>query len=188
MTFPAYHSPLRGPDGNFWLRAAARQYREVTGKSILITLEEMESLAEEHATTSVAQNVAKLLSYLVRHSPRPATDVPVVGGQDYTIIDARDPAELMFYVNHLREAGLITPTGPFGATEHDRQTYRLTYKGWDHVLGTSASSAERGRVFVAMWFHEDMDSAYRNGIEPALSSAGYEPVCMNEVFHNDSGR
>ena len=185
MNFLAYLTPLGGPAGNFWLRAAARQYREVTGQPILITLEEMESLAEEHASTSVAQNVTKLLNYLVRHSPRPATDVQVVAGQDYTIIDARDPAELMFYVNYLCEAGLITRTGSIGAALHDKQTYQLTYKGWNHVLGTSATSAEHGRVFVAMWFHAEMESAYKDGIEPALRSAGYEPVCMNAVFHND---
>jgi hypothetical protein len=91
----------------------------------------------------------------------------------------------MFYVNYLIEAGLVASTSPFGAAQHDKRTYRLTYKGWDHVLGTSASFAEQGRVFVAMWLHESMEAAYKDGIAPALWGTGFEPVCMNAVFHND---
>jgi hypothetical protein len=183
MSFQAYHSPLRGPDGDLWLRAAARQYWETYGKPILITLEEMQRLADQHASTSVAQNVTGLLNYLVRHSPRPGTDVPINVDNDYTVVDARDRTELVFYLDHLCKVGLITLTGR-GATLHD-QTYQLTYGGWDHVLGTSAGFAEYGRVFVAMSFDESMDLAYRDGIEPALSGAGYVPVCMKSVLHND---
>lgn len=93
------------------------------------------------------------------------------------------------FIRATREAGLITVAGSaVGAAMNDsagKQFYRLTYKGWDYVLGTSASSAEHGRVFVAMWFDESMASAYTEGIEPALLDSGFEPVCMNAVFHND---
>ena len=113
--------------------------------------------------------------------------VPITISKDYTIIDAYDTAELTFYLSHLRESGLITlREGPRRVGEPlDRELYQLTYKGWDHVLGTSATSAEYGRVFVAMWFDDSMESAYTEGIAPALRTAGYEPVCMNAVFHND---
>ena len=102
-------------------------------------------------------------------------------------MDAHDPTELMFYLGHLSETGLIMQeTGPRSYTDPEGELrYRLTFRGWDHVLGTSASSAEHGRVFVAMWFHETMTSAYNEGIRPALSDIGYKPVCMNEAFHND---
>ncbi len=183
MSFEAEHSPLRGADGDFWLRAAARQYWESYRTPIFITLEDMQRLADDHASTSVAQNVTKLLDYFVRYSPRPSTDVPINVDNDHTIIDARDGAELDWYLSHLSGAGLIHLTGQ-RPTLRDH-TYQLTYKGWDHVLGSSAGSAELGRVFVAMWFDESMASAYKDGIEPALSGAGYEPVCMNTVFHND---
>jgi hypothetical protein len=147
----------------------------MTGEPLLITLEDMDRLADEHSSTG----------YFVRRSTRPSTDVAISFENDSTIIDAMEPSELSFYVNHLCEADLIASTGAFGATQHDRQTYRLTFKGWDHMLGTSATSAEHGRVFVAMWFDDSMDPAYKDGIEPALWGTGYEPVCMNAVFHND---
>jgi hypothetical protein len=185
MTLQAYHSPLRRQEGDYWLRAAAQQHWEIAGEPLLILLDEMEHLADEHSTTSVPQNVAKLLNYIVRRSPRPSTEVPIRFETDYTVVDALESGELAFYVNHLCDAGLITATGAFGAEQHDRQTYRLTVKGWAHVLGAASGSAEHGRVFVAMWFHESMTSAYQDGIMPALVEAGYEPICMNAVFHND---
>ena len=185
MTFQAYHSSLRRKEGDFWLRAAARQHWEIAGGPLLIALDEMDKLADEHSATSVAQNVAKLLNYVVRRSPRPSTDVPIRFETDYTVVDALAPEELAFYLGHLCDAGLITETGAFGAAQHDRRTYRMTVKGWGHVLGTSASSAEHGRVFVAMWFHESMTFVYQDGIRSALMDTGYEPICMSEVFHND---
>ena len=93
-------SPLRGPEGNFWLRAAARQHWESTGTPLMIALEDMDRLADEHAGTSVAQNVNKLLNYFVRHSPRPGTEVPLTPAHDYTIVDATGPEELQFYTSH----------------------------------------------------------------------------------------
>lgn len=185
MTFEAFQSPLQREEGDFWLRAAARQHFEMTGLPLLIELDVMDELADEHSTTSVAQNVSKLLSYFVRRSPRPSTDVRIRFETDYTVIDALEHGELAFYVKHLLDAGLIKETGAFGADQHDRQTYQLTVKGWDHVLGTAATSTEHGRVFVAMWFDESMTSAYQQGIVPALAQTGYEAVCMNEVFNND---
>ena len=185
MTIQAFHSPLRREEGDFWLRAAARQHFELTGLPLLIKLDDMDELADEHCKTSVAENVSKLLSYFVRRSPRPSTDVRIRFETDYTVIDALEREELAFYVSHLLSAGLIKETGPFGAAQHDRQTYQLSVKGWDHVLGTAATSTEHGRVFVAMWFHESMTSAYQEGIMPALAETGYDSICMNEVFNND---
>ena len=70
------------------------------------------------------------------------------------------------FIRATREAGLITVAGSaVGAAMNDsagKQFYRLTYKGWDYVLGTSASSAEHGRVFVAMWFDASLVEAYES--------------------------
>jgi hypothetical protein len=91
MAFQAFHSPLRRQEGDFWLRAAARQHWEIAGEPLLIQLDEMEHLGDQHSTTSVAQNVAKLLNYIVRRSPRPSTEVFIRFETDYTVVDALEP-------------------------------------------------------------------------------------------------
>ena len=44
---------------------------------------------------------------------------------------------------------------------------------------------ETGKAFVAMWFNDEMNDAYDNGIEPALMSLGYEPVRIDKILSTD---
>ncbi len=44
---------------------------------------------------------------------------------------------------------------------------------------------ESGKAFVAMWFDDEMNDAYENGIEPALMVLGYEPVRVDKVLSTD---
>ena len=153
MTFQAYHSPLKRQEGDFWLRTAARQHWEMAGESLLIKLDEMEQLADEHSTTSVAQNVAKLLNYIVRRSPRPSTDVSIRFETDYTVVDALEPGELAFYLGYLCDAGLITQTGAFGAPQHDRRSYRLTVQGWGNLEQLDWPLARHTMIAVSTQSH-----------------------------------
>ena len=40
-------------------------------------------------------------------------------------------------------------------------------------------------VFVAMWFDDSMDEAWRNGFKAAIEETGYEPVRVDERHHNN---
>jgi hypothetical protein len=126
----------------------------------------------------VAQNLEKLLQYLVRHSGRPGALVPIEQSQDYTIIDVQGESELQYYLRCLAEMDLIKAYIP-------NPKYELTYRGWDRALGASAGAAAHGRVFVAMWFDPEMGAAYKEGIEPALVETGYKPICLSNVLLND---
>ena len=184
MTMHAIYSPLRGENGNFWLGAATRQHWELYRRPLLIGMGEMEQLAERHSKTSVSENIRKLLNYFVRKSSRPAARVEFNTDYDFRVIDARDTKELEFYLQYLEDSGLIKIEEE-GRNLQSLPTYYLTPAGWDNVLGTSAPSAEHGRVFVAMWFHESMNDAYETGIKAALKGTGYLPVCMNETHQNE---
>lgn len=85
---------------------------------------------------------------------------------------------MLYYLDCLIEMGLIKSYRP-------NPMYELTYKGWDKVLRISATAAVPGRVFVAMWFNPTMSAAYQEGIDPALTGAGYRPICLNNVLLND---
>jgi hypothetical protein len=184
MTEEAIESPLRGKDGNFWLGAATRQHWELYGKPRMIWMDDMEQLAEQHSKTSVSENIQKLLNYFVRKSPRPAVRVQFNTEYDFRVIDASDTKELEFYLKYLEKTGLIE-FDKDGRNLISLPTYYLTAAGWDHVLGTSASSADHGRVFVAMWFDPSMSDAYGTGIKVALESTGYQSVCMTETLQTD---
>ena len=72
-----------------------------------------------------------------------------------------------------------------------RESYCLTFEGWKYVESLEDTPADRpadesgNHAFVAMWFHDDLDPIYDDGIAPALRSIGYEPVCVKKMHHGE---
>ena len=58
-------------------------------------------------------------------------------------------------------------------------------QGHSELSHSDAGKRETGRAFVAMWFNDEMNDAYDNGIEPALMSLGYEPVRIDKILSTD---
>ncbi|QRY16935.1 hypothetical protein [Bacillus cereus] len=62
----------------------------------------------------------------------------------------------------------------------------VTVKGWNRI-----AELEKGReldtkqAFVAMSFSPEMDGPYKNAITKAIREAGYQPVRIDEVEHNN---
>ncbi|WP_273184202.1 hypothetical protein [Hyphomonas adhaerens] len=50
---------------------------------------------------------------------------------------------------------------------------------------TDGSLAVNEKVFVAMWFHQSMNDAYLQGIDPAVRDCGYLPERIDNVEHNN---
>ena len=66
-----------------------------------------------------------------------------------------------------------------------RKNYRrllVTPKGFAHHE-ESGKTIDSSRVFVAMWFSEEMDEVYDEAIAPAIRAAGYEPVRVDREDH-----
>ena len=57
--------------------------------------------------------------------------------------------------------------------------YVVTVDGYRRI-GELKTNAESTQAFVAMWFDEEMVAAYMNGVEPAIESAGYKPVRIDQ--------
>jgi nucleoside 2-deoxyribosyltransferase len=58
----------------------------------------------------------------------------------------------------------------------------VTPKGWCKIAGRGFLSR---LGFVAMSFAEDFNSAFIDGIEPAIRDAGCEPLRVDKVHHNE---
>lgn len=66
---------------------------------------------------------------------------------------------------------------------HDR--YQVIYKGYvaaDTLIRKNESS---GKGFVAMSFDKALKDAYENGIRPGIMDAGYTPVRVDNIDHNN---
>ncbi|MDY8164036.1 hypothetical protein P4310_29510 [Bacillus thuringiensis] len=62
----------------------------------------------------------------------------------------------------------------------------VTAKGWNRIAELEKGrEADTKQVFVAMSFSPKMDSPYKNGIATAVKEAGYEPIRIDKVKHNN---
>ncbi len=92
----------------------------------------------------------------------------------YAYSEIRDRAESDHFVKYLM------------STDYIDGRYELTPKAFeriDELLNTNIASKQ---AFVAMWFDKALiGTAYKNGIEPAIQEAGFEPRIILNVEHNN---
>ena len=57
--------------------------------------------------------------------------------------------------------------------------YTVTVDGHRRISDVK-TNPDSGQGFVAMWFDEEMEDAYSHGIAPAIESAGYKPMRIDQ--------
>lgn len=62
-------------------------------------------------------------------------------------------------------------------------TYQITPRGYNFLEGFS--DVNTIQTFVAMWFNKEVEEAYNLGIAPAIRDAGFDPVRIDRVEHNN---
>ena len=63
--------------------------------------------------------------------------------------------------------------------------WRVSVEGHSRVdeLEREENASSTSQAFVAMWFDDSTDGAYREGIEPAIGEAGYVPFRIDQKEH-----
>lgn len=125
----------------------------------------------------VRDKAKRLLLALERKTARPGENVNCGRETDYPLAYARDYQELLYYLEHLSERGLVETVGE----DRSAWTGRITPAGWDAIESYKKASPETDRVFVALWFDEQMNDPFRKGIRPALDDdCGYRAIRVDE--------
>lgn len=155
-------------------------------------LKKLETLAETYASTIATSKPDKLLRLLERRTAYPGAHASFNPGLDYPAVHAISPAEFLYYVDALAEQGVIDTPSPTKIPGSDKYpesvgpdaiyAATITMKGWADLGATGAASRT---AFVAMHFDANLNSAFSEGIEPAIREAGYEPLRVDRVHHND---
>jgi hypothetical protein len=143
----------------------------------------LERLAETYAFTAVASKPDKLLKLLEKRTAFPGQQVRLEPGLEYPAVHAVNAEEIGFYLQALRQAGLLdyeitSVPGEVKATT----LVSITLNGWQHLARSGSGSRS---AFVAMSFDSTLTSAFSDGIEPALREAAYEPLRVDRVHHNE---
>lgn len=63
--------------------------------------------------------------------------------------------------------------------------YTPTAQGWIKIDDLVTRLPSTSQVFVVMWFNDAVQSAYTDGIEPAIRDSGYRAVRIDQKEHNN---
>jgi hypothetical protein len=107
-----------------------------------------------------------------------AVEVPFV---DYPLFAIKSN-QLNEFLQLLQRLGLITLKED---PEEQRFVCKLTLKGWDRISELRRAGRSSTQAFVAMSFAPDLDPAWSGGFEPAIKDAGWNPLRMDRLHHNE---
>ena len=91
-----------------------------------------------------------------------------------------DDNEMRWLIRELGATELIREVNPGAAVP----SYSLTLNGLKR-LETGGDALVSKTAFVAMWFNDEVTSAYEKGIGPAVREAGYEPMRIDRKEHSN---
>lgn len=157
----------------------------------LLNSSALENLAETYANTPVTAKPDKLLRLLERRTAYPGAPASFNPELGCPAIHAVSAAEFLYYVDALVTQGLIEistptkdPSGRYLENVSADVLYpaTITMAGWARLGATGGNSRI---AFVAMSFDASLDSAFSEGIAPAIRDAGYEPLRVDKVHHNE---
>ena len=144
----------------------------------------MEDKAEpELEPRDVLSTMDRALMYVSKRQKRANQEVEILFGDEFDAVGAHDGDEFKYILDTLVERNLLNIRGPIGGRSN--QFFRLNPEGWEKVDELSRSEPNSNQAFVAMWFTDDMRPALDDGFVPALKTAGFSPVRIDLVEHND---
>lgn len=151
------------------------------GETWPLVTNEVIDYARTKRPLSVDERAERLLRYLVEHSARLGAPVEESRRLFMAWTESTDGREVDQLADYLEECGWITKrNGPPRPTV----SAIVTING-HRQAATQAANTDSAQAFVAMWFDESTDAAYSQGIEPAITDAGYRALRIDQDEHND---
>ena len=144
----------------------------------VITYEIAHRFVETDSVRSVpvAKRAERLLRLLVHESKEIGHTVVIHECFDkaFAWSESTTRDELFFLLSYLQNQELIEDYD-FRVTNTGRCLATVSVEGYE-FLKDLVVSPDSSQVFVAMWFDDEMNDAYKKGIVPAIEDAGYQPL------------
>ena len=125
----------------------------------------------------IQERINRLLRFAAREAPTVGARISILQDSDvaYAWSESTNWQEVCYFIDYLCEMGWLSGTrfanGGFIGV--------VTIEGYERVADSAANKASI-QAFVAMWFHESMDEAFRQGIMPAIQNAGYRSLRIDQ--------
>jgi hypothetical protein len=137
--------------------------------------------------SNIGQQIVKLLTALQKKSKYFGEEITLTT-RDYTLA----------YLEHFNESNLYRPPifkliqqvielGWMKSTTAQDSSYELTVKGLWEIEKAKQVTPDSVDCFIAMKFGDELlDNAFKQSISPAITDAGYRPVQMAYLEHNNT--
>lgn len=159
------------------LSAVTRSSSDRGTKVIVDTYNAAQLIEAAVPSRTLLEAVDRLLLYLDEVAASPAKPVKFNPPTDYPILTAADGHEAAFY---------LKKAGDFGFVEVEQgNLVRLDRQGWDRLIELRRTRVVSDQAFIAMWFDSSMQEALDDGIIPGVEAAGYRPLRIDFVEHNE---
>ncbi len=167
------------PEKRFMLSALTRMSSE-SGKRLELTTENIDDFLSKANVPRTPFDVLDRLLLRVYERTKWITDDVLVQETDYPLLYLRSPQELEGFVRHLASLAYITSDPVKGGWE-----CRLTLEGWKRVSELRTKGRGSSQAFVAMSFAPELEEVWTAGIQPALKDAGWDPMRVDKLEHNE---
>ncbi|MGG1824137.1 hypothetical protein [Bacillus mycoides] len=130
----------------------------------------------------VSEKLDRALCNIANLSNYPGEEIEL-SDDDCTVffVNSGKNEEMDFLMRQLLDDGYID-----GITDAYPALCTLTVKGWNRVAELERESVQDSQdAFVAMWFDEKVNDVYDEAISEAIKEAGYNPIRIDKVNHNN---
>jgi nucleoside 2-deoxyribosyltransferase len=127
---------------------------------------------------SVSERLDRILENLAVLTKAPGE---ATGLNDYGIYAcyASSIRQMHFFLGAVAERGWLRQIAD------DWSAMQITTSGWIRIDELHAVGSRSDQAFVAMWFTDELDSVWDRGLHVGISAAGYRPLRMKELEHNE---
>lgn len=136
---------------------------------------------------TVEEKIHVFMLYAKLKTEYPSKQFEIDNEIDYPVAFAKDKEEFSYYLQHLKDCKWIIDTGRILGSSG---LYYISIDGWKYLSTLNQHITNSKKCFVAMNFNDKYSELYKNGIEPAIKAAGFDPILIKdeEERNPDSNR
>lgn len=162
--------------GPRWKLSAAVRTRYENGERLELSVGNLSSLIDSMVfPQDPLDYIDRLLEYIYKKTGKVGSSIELKD-TDFPAICAENYEQFLYITEKARDLSFLEKHG---------KDDRLSIKGWQRVSDLRQKNEASNRAFVAMWFDKEMNTAWQDGIEPALEESGYRPIRLDFEEYNE---
>lgn len=138
---------------------------------VTLTFDNIQQLVDDfNPTNDLIERIELLILYVYKSLKHPTDSVDIRSMPSIVYCDNIN--EFLYYLSEAKDLGLLK--------SHTNTEVKLTPRGWVEVKSILEKQVDSKKAFVAMWFDNEVVSAWEDSFLPALNELGYDPLRIDK--------